>query len=826
MKDNNLLIKERHSRRAIYSRRILFLFAVATLIVMSFSFRSYRALAQGSSSGLGVGRGDGLEVGINLTAFNQLKADVAAGLYDRPCTAAEHDPTKWHTLVNVQAKCHYDHMHGDDPNYVNDIFGEPGAWFGNPGQSISYPWQTFKAQTALEPNTQYVANGQMENDMKHEGYLWVVRRDQQCPSGACITDFRLETHAIFGAVGMPTRYHSFSLEARLCNNGNDPSSCGIVRYGGWVDTGRLFTTAPNELRCDHGVNEIYIPLSADTLYFPIDRPDSRDEVRCHPNIVNLPTYPSSRPLAEWWAHGGGETRFQLRVYDPISNLDPSDPSHWQFFCSPTDMNCHYDASIISAFIGYTLHIHEFVGNGVRVDSNGDGRTDYRGYFNRWGGPASGCTSSSLDCIPYQYDNVPLNFSNNKEARYAQTVCENCARVDYDISPPGQRWITWFYRYADVMPTPMPPTDVPPTLEPTLEPTLPPATDVPTSTPTTIPDPTTPTLRVDLSTTSANVGERVEVSLNLFNVSNLYGLQVQCTTNPNVLVGADRMDGDGFSSATSFFVDNGFQVDTGSWMVAASRLQPSEPISGNVTAFKLGYMVQSADVSGVDCTVLAVNSNGQQLPLDVMNAAFDGSPSEPTAVESPPVESTNTPTPPTETPIPPTETPIPPTETPIPTATMATPEVTAEGIESGVISGTVQYQNHPTQAGITVQLLSDSMTPVSLVTNDNGLFSFTDVPLGVYMLEASAPGHLTVNIVVSVDGGGQTVDVGVITLPAGDTDNSGMIDISDAGLIGANFGVSAPPAPAEADLNMDATVDVRDLVLVGGNFGKIGPVTMP
>ena len=103
--------------------------------------------AQGgySTNNFGVGQGNGLEVGINLPVLEQVRADIAAGVYDRPCTEAEHDPTKWHSLVNVEAKCHYDHQHNDDPHYVDDIFGEPGAWFGNPGQSISYPWQTFPA---------------------------------------------------------------------------------------------------------------------------------------------------------------------------------------------------------------------------------------------------------------------------------------------------------------------------------------------------------------------------------------------------------------------------------------------------------------------------------------------------------------------------------------------------------------------------------------------------------------------------------------------------------------------------------------------------------
>jgi hypothetical protein len=343
-------------------RRVFLLIGIIVLIFTSISITFSTVSAQTPSVGLGVGSGQGTETGINLTAFNQLKTEIATGAYDRPCTAAEHDPTKWHTLVNIQAKCHYDHMHGDDPTYVNDIFGEPGVWFNSTGQSISYPWQTFPAATATEGNAAYVAQKRMENDLKHEGYVWVVRRNQPCPNGNCVTDFRIQTHAIFAAHDMPVRYHSFSLEARLCLQASNPSSCGIVRYGGWVDTGRLFTTAPGVVSCTHDVNEIFIPLPADTQYFPIDRPDARDEIRCHPNITNLPAYPSQRPLAEWWAHGGGETRFQLRVYDPIGNVDPADPARWQFFCAQTDVNCRYDASIFSMFVGYTLHIHEFIGN--------------------------------------------------------------------------------------------------------------------------------------------------------------------------------------------------------------------------------------------------------------------------------------------------------------------------------------------------------------------------------------------------------------------------------------------------------------------------------
>ncbi len=760
--------------------------------------RSLSLVEAQAGPGLGVGRGHGLEVGVNLDALNRIKADIAAGLYDRPCTPQEHDPTKWHTLVNIEARCHYDHQHNDDPSYVNDIFGEPGAWFGYPGQSVSYPWQTFPAQAAYEPNTAYLGTGKMENEAKHEGYIWVVRRDQQCPNGNCVTDFRLQTHAIMGAHDMPVRYHSFSLEARVCIDARNPSSCGIVRYGGWADMGRLFTTRPNDIDCGHAVQDIPIPLPADNLFFPLDRPDARDEIRCHPNIVDLPAYPSNRPLAEWWGHAGGETRFQLRSYDPIGNVNASDPAKWHFFCDQNDLNCRYDASIFSVFIGYTLHIHGSVGQDadgrwIPVDSNGDGRTDFRGYFDRWGGYNPSCASTSLDCIPYEYNNVVLNFFNNKEARYNQTVCENCPRVDYDLSPAGQKWITWFYtKYAGGDHGGTPPTQTPP-LPPATETPVPPTPTDPTPTPE---PPSGPAVRVDVVPSEGSPGDTVEVSLNLFNVSNLYGLQAQCQTDPAVLGGTHNQEAEGFNATNSLFVDKGFNPADGTWLVAATRLQPNPAISGNVTAFKLMYEVLGAGVSAVNCAVIGVDSDGHDLALTVINGAFNTLP-----VEPPPATETPAPPPATETPMPPTTTPEP-------------PQVAA-------ITGRATYQNRPDNAGIIVQLRDANRTVIAeLVTNADGGFSFTDVPAGEYTVKFTGPYHLGSVQPVSMSGLG--VDLGVIKLLAGDTNGDSVVDLTDAGLVGANFGVPVPPAPDSANLNGDEMVDIRDLALVGGNFDKVGP----
>jgi hypothetical protein len=819
MTDNPIL---KHGKARLRWIRLVFLIGILVAVSMSGTFN---VAAQSSDGGLGVASGQGTEVGINLTAFNAIKADAARGVYDRPCTAAEHDTTRWHTLVNVQAKCHYDHTHGDDPNYVNDIFGVPGTWFGNPGQSISYPWQTFKAATALEPNTNYVANKQMENDLKHEGYIWLVRRNQSCPprtdTHGCVTDFRLETHAIFGAHDMPVRYHSYSFEGRVCQNPNNASTCGLIKLGGWIDMGILFTTPPGVIDCSHAVTEVRIPLPADTLYRPIDRPESRDEIRCHPNITQLPAYPSNRALSEWW--GLAKIRFQLRSYDPIGNVDASDPAHWQYFCGQNDLNCHYDASLFSVFIGYILKVYtgfDIKNNYIDLDPNGNNNTDnYSAFTNRWGGIDPACRSIGLDCIPMVYTNVPLN-NPYKEGNFVHTVCENCARVDWDLSPSGQRWITWFYRYAspghNQTPTPVPPTATPVTPTPITPTPVTPTPVTPTpETPT--PVPTTPTASVDLNKTSGSPGESIEVSIKLFNVNGLYGLQTQCTVDPTVLNGTTVSSGDAFINETnSFFVDNHFQAD-GSWMVAATLKQPAAPISGTTVAYKLGYNILGTNASPVNCTVLAVDADGKEIHLDVVNGAYNGGgtnqpPATPVPTDPPTEVPTEPPTaePPTLTPVPPT--PQEPVETLPPTA-------------ASTISGTFKYQNHPDNAGITVKL-SGNGVEIPLTTNANGAYQFTDVPAGEYIIEASAPNHLKVAKAISVPDSSQVIDLGTVTLPAGDTDNNGTVDVSDASLVGGNFGISAPPAPAAADLNLDSKVNISDLALVGGNYGKTGPIPAP
>ncbi len=337
---------------------------------------------------------------------------------------------------------------------------------------------------------------------------------------------------------------------------------------------------------------------------------------------------------------------------------------------------------------------------------------------------------------------------------------------------------------------------------------------PASTPTP-PIPTDPSVIVYANPANANPGDKVEVSIGVANLKGLYGLQTQCTVDPNVLTGTTHSDGTIFTSGTSFFVDNGFKA--GNWVVAASLLQPHPAFSGAGIAYKLNYTVKGAGSTPITCTALAVDANGNQIHATVINGTFNGGVSQPPPTTQPTAVPTN---------VPPTAVPTNvPTSVPTAVPTNVPPTVVPSPSALSTISGVMQYQNHPDNAGITVQLVTPDKVLATVTTNADGHYTFTDVPVGSYGVTAIAPNHLRVGKVVNVSADGQTIDVGTIMLPAGDTDDSGTIDLLDASLIGANFDGAVPPSPDNADLNVDGHVDIRDLALIGSNFGLTGPVVI-
>ena len=197
------------------------------------------------------------------------------------------------------------------------------------------------------------------------------------------------------------------------------------------------------------------------------------------------------------------------------------------------------------------------------------------------------------------------------------------------------------------------------------------------------------------------------------------------------------------------------------------------------------------------SVLGVDINGRDMPLEVINTGFNG------AVTAPTVVPTISPTPIT------------------PTATLIPPTVVPGSLS--VISGVVNIPGGTDHSGITVGLYTGANPLVEVMTTASGRYQFVDVPVGAYNLRISNPQSLTLEQPIVIDATGLSIDNGTDLMPVGDTDDNGIIDVNDASLVGINYEV-AGSLVANADLNRDALIDIRDLVLVGRNFGLVSPVT--
>jgi hypothetical protein len=334
------------------------------------------------------------------------------------CPDSHHDPDQWHPLVDPQSGCYYGHEHKHDPNQVNDIFGPPGAWFG--GTSISYPWET--------PH---------ENHEKHEAYSWIVRRG--IPSHnreAWIQDFRLQVHATSAPFTAPdgtlhggylARFHSYSLEARVCNNAGQ---CGLVRTGGWIDFGNLEIA---------GFGPIPLPGEAEAVtdqgrrrihYFHAD-PERRRESQLGAPFF---WYGRQRPQSPPWDNVPlNPVLIAVSTNDSAVNVDPERPYELLFFCP--DYDCNKNDSTVQA------HVVQF---SLRVNYAGaNGRINLATYTNRLGELVTGCTAPGLDCVPLIIDNAPATPGPIQHRDDTHLVDHpNLGYDDFDTSPPGQWWIKY------------------------------------------------------------------------------------------------------------------------------------------------------------------------------------------------------------------------------------------------------------------------------------------------------------------------------------------------------------------------------------------------
>lgn len=281
-----------------------------------------------------------------------------------------HDDRAYHGLWDYERGCHYDHTHNDNPHDVDDIFGT--AFYDWAGGEISYPWQTSSAAGT-------------ENEVKHGGYGWLVRRDLPCESDfadGCITAFRAIYHGIGSNHGAYTRYHSFWLEAQVCRE-DAPNDCGIIRVGGWQDTGDLL------------VDDLTI----------LDEPNNVNRFKLHYSGNHKPDGVGNPNFGTWYSGNEqtwGQVAVQFEDMWGLVNRD-GDATELHLFCDDLSQ-CANNGSKIQPHV---------IGSAIRsrytrlVDPDGDGYADYNGYVDRYGVPVEGCTEISLDCVPLVLEHVPL-----------------------------------------------------------------------------------------------------------------------------------------------------------------------------------------------------------------------------------------------------------------------------------------------------------------------------------------------------------------------------------------------------------------------------------
>ncbi|MDP2953964.1 MAG: hypothetical protein Q8O76_11695 [Chloroflexota bacterium] len=203
------------------------------------------------------------------------------------------------------------------------------------------------------------------------------------------------------------------------------------------------------------------------------------------------------------------------------------------------------------------------------------------------------------------------------------------------------------------------------------------------------------------------------------------------------------------------------------------------------------------------------------PTDTVTPTMTVTPTEtatPELTETPTPEPTMTPT---ET-VTPTMT-VTPAETPTPTPTPIAIEVV----------GVVLLQGRQDHSGTLVSLYpSETMT----VTNSLGEFRFTDLVVNLslgpqeYTVAVEVERYLDARGSFAVAEGTTRVDLGSVTLLAGDVNGDNAIDVQDLSAIGSLFGEIVDPLISPVDLNADGRVDILDLALGASNFGQRGPLS--
>ena len=136
--------------------------------------------------------------------------------------------------------------------------------------------------------------------------------------------------------------------------------------------------------------------------------------------------------------------------------------------------------------------------------------------------------------------------------------------------------------------------------------------------------------------------------------------------------------------------------------------------------------------------------------------------------------------------------------------------------STIVSGSIQ-SHQP----VTLSLLMGNNLVSSSTLDANGDFQL-NAPPGDYNLRASAAGCLNVEIPLRL--GEVPTRLPALHMVAGDVNQDGSIDTTDANLIGLYYMASPLSSAFYLDINQDGNIDILDLEIIAQNFGLKAPIS--
>ncbi|MBN1583199.1 MAG: hypothetical protein JXA89_20995 [Anaerolineae bacterium] len=255
-------------------------------------------------------------------------------------------------------------------------------------------------------------------------------------------------------------------------------------------------------------------------------------------------------------------------------------------------------------------------------------------------------------------------------------------------------------------------------------------------------------------------DSIAVELDIANASDLYAAQSACAVDPVILEIQSSAWGDLF--ANPLIGINEIDGAAGTWFGGLSLQNPAEPISGSSRLATLTYQALSHGQTTLTCDPLFSDRDG----FGLLVTAYDT-------------------------------------------------EITV--LEYGTVEGVATYQGRLDHLDIAITAAGP--TAVVESTDNEGRFELGQLRHGSYTIQADAPRYLCRSTEVEITGG--PVVLPDTILLGGDANDDNEINIGDATLVAANFGLTVPPADERADINGDGVVNIQDLAILGGNFGQVG-----